>query len=736
MNRRLTSETLVGRVLLLSVVVALLSASAAAGSEARAVGSARDCRIVEWSGAAAAETPNWSDPENWVGGARPGGCDVVRFGDTAFDSVVDADFDGEIAGLILDRGFSGTVRLRRTLRIDGELVVAGGTLEQGRSGIAAGNVLLAGGELDGGKASLQVGGAVTVSGGELTTPAGLMRVERLEIRAPGVVRMGRGGKLEMTAAREPLVGDGLLDTASNRPNSVEYTGGAPDDLTAAAPMIAALGFGAPSASLPLYPSEGRLRTALVDAANGFAYFGTYTTPAFVVKVRLSDLTRVGALALNPGEGWIVSGSLDPSNGFAYFGTNGSPGVVVKVRLADFQRVAAVTLAPGESGLSSSLIDPANDALYFGTNTLPARVVKLQLSDFTRVASVIFNEGEDAARCAVLDPALGYAYFGTGPSYGPGYVVRVRLSDFQRVDALALGTLGPGSAVVDPVRHLAYFGTWDSPGRVVKVDLAGFVLSSTLTLNSGEYWLSSGVIDPGGDFALFGTNTVPGKVVKVRLGDMIRIGSIDPGAGEGYLFAAAMDPGGASVYFGGGYEPGIIVKLRIADLAIQASLRLRTGENLPSSAVVDAESGFAPFDPMGGAASLGRAEDKFKGLLEGAAQQAGVDPLLLRSLVQAESDFDPNEVSTAGAIGLTQLMPQTAKQLGVTDPYDPGQNLLGGARYLASMLKEFGGDERLALAAYNAGPGAVKRHGGIPPYRETQNYVRKVMAQVEALRARR
>jgi len=152
--------------------------------------------------------------------------------------------------------------------------------------------------------------------------------------------------------------------------------------------------------------------------------------------------------------------------------------------------------------------------------------------------------------------------------------------------------------------------------------------------------------------------------------------------------------------------------------------------------LNAENGFAPFDPMGGAASLGRSEDKFKGLLEGAAQQAGVDPLLLRSLVQAESDFDPNEVSTAGAIGLTQLMPQTAKQLGVTDPYDPGQNLLGGARYLASMLKEFGGDERLALAAYNAGPGAVKRHGGIPPYRETQNYVRKVMAQVEALRARR
>ncbi|MBS1714736.1 MAG: lytic transglycosylase domain-containing protein [Armatimonadetes bacterium] len=140
--------------------------------------------------------------------------------------------------------------------------------------------------------------------------------------------------------------------------------------------------------------------------------------------------------------------------------------------------------------------------------------------------------------------------------------------------------------------------------------------------------------------------------------------------------------------------------------------------------------------MSGGTSLGRSDEKYSGLLEGAARQAGIDPLLLRSLVQAESDFDPKEVSTAGAIGLTQLMPQTARQLGVTDPYDPAQNLLGGARYLASMLKEFGGDERLALAAYNAGPGAVKRFGGIPPYSETQNYVRKVMAQVEALRGRR
>jgi soluble lytic murein transglycosylase-like protein len=117
----------------------------------------------------------------------------------------------------------------------------------------------------------------------------------------------------------------------------------------------------------------------------------------------------------------------------------------------------------------------------------------------------------------------------------------------------------------------------------------------------------------------------------------------------------------------------------------------------------------------------------------AAQRHGLDPALLAGLVKQESGFNPNAVSPAGARGLTQLMPGTAAGLGVTDPLDPAQALEGGAKYLREQLDRFDGDVTRALAAYNAGPGAVQRYGGVPPYAETQNYVRSVQAHAAELR---
>lgn len=120
-----------------------------------------------------------------------------------------------------------------------------------------------------------------------------------------------------------------------------------------------------------------------------------------------------------------------------------------------------------------------------------------------------------------------------------------------------------------------------------------------------------------------------------------------------------------------------------------------------------------------------ADQNLSTLIEAAARKYKVDPKLVAAVAEVESNGNQNAVSSAGAIGVMQLMPDTAASLGV-DPYNKQQNVEGGAKYLRQMLDTFGGDTKKAVAAYNAGPGAVKDYGGVPPYKETQNYVNKVL----------
>lgn len=126
--------------------------------------------------------------------------------------------------------------------------------------------------------------------------------------------------------------------------------------------------------------------------------------------------------------------------------------------------------------------------------------------------------------------------------------------------------------------------------------------------------------------------------------------------------------------------------------------------------------------------------EYEGIIQQASRTFNVDPLLIRAVIKAESDFDHRAVSKKGAQGLMQLMPQTATKMKVANPFNPEENIFGGTRYLSLLLERFNNDESLALAAYNAGPEKVKDYQGIPPYPETKSFVTKVLNFYERLKS--
>lgn len=124
---------------------------------------------------------------------------------------------------------------------------------------------------------------------------------------------------------------------------------------------------------------------------------------------------------------------------------------------------------------------------------------------------------------------------------------------------------------------------------------------------------------------------------------------------------------------------------------------------------------------------GKPERGYDKLIERVARAQGLDADLLRAVIETESNYDPNAISDKGAVGLMQLMPETAKDMGVSDPFHPAENLVAGARHLRRLIEKYQGQLKLALSAYNAGEKAVDRYKGIPPFPETQEYVKKVLS---------
>ena len=123
------------------------------------------------------------------------------------------------------------------------------------------------------------------------------------------------------------------------------------------------------------------------------------------------------------------------------------------------------------------------------------------------------------------------------------------------------------------------------------------------------------------------------------------------------------------------------------------------------------------------------KQKFSNMIDQIAQEHKVDPKLVKAVIEKESRYNPSAVSTTGAMGLMQLMPGTAREMGVTNPLDPVDNIRGGTKYLSSLLNRYHGNVTLALSAYNAGPRNVDKYKGIPPFAETQNYVKEIMEKI-------
>ena len=202
-----------------------------------------------------------------------------------------------------------------------------------------------------------------------------------------------------------------------------------------------------------------------------------------------------------------------------------------------------------------------------------------------------------------------------------------------------------------------------------------------------------------------------SAIKTRIGEIEnKIGFIRPNANRGESFATTLAQ-----------------EIKKQTPAATASDTAGNGANVANPVVT--ESPTAQTSSTNQISSVNysntSADGDIDSMVRQAAQKYGVDPKLVSAVVEAESGGDQSVISSAGAIGVMQLMPETAASLGV-DPYDTRQNIEGGTMYLSRMIKNFGGDLRKAVAAYNAGPQAVRDYGGVPPYAETQAYVNRVL----------
>ncbi len=407
----------------------------------------------------------------------------------------------------------------------------------------------------------------------------------------------------------------------------------------------------PADPFPLFIFHSHAQSAVIDPANGYAYFGTGTTPGRVVKVNLGEGDMppwtAGFLDLAPGEDNLTAAVIDPVNGYAYFGTHPDvlPAHVVKVAVGDgstpMHRVGSVALEyevtmPGGTVIGMfdgppgcAVIDPARGQAWFGINGINGRVVKISLgagdTPPVRLNAAGLMAGEGYLRSAVIDPAGGHAWFGTGTGHGDdaGRVVKVSLgvgnARPNRVGAVTLESVSElylDSAAIDLQTGHAYFGAngtqelrgasvvqiglgagSDPPSRVNRTSFA----SAGGPASGNETQLTCAVRNPATGQLFFGTNSMPGRIVKFNTGGAQTPPTRHSAAAyvaPGGLYSGVFDTGLGCLFFGSADSPGQVSKYTpgLAALAPQriGHVELDPGEGALWGAVVDPENGYAYF----------------------------------------------------------------------------------------------------------------------------------------------
>ncbi len=398
--------------------------------------------------------------------------------------------------------------------------------------------------------------------------------------------------------------------------------------------------------------EQDTRSALIDAANGFAYVGT---SRHIVKVDLSTFTRVDAIQLEPDEGDPHAGVIDTINGFAYFNLQG-PGQLIKIDLAPFSRVPGV-LNLSVNNPHAGFIDDTSTYAYWSADDVPGRLAKVELSTFTEVDVLTFTDAgagmsavydginevaylgtyeqnqkeivkidlgtftqtdlidiscpdcgfsDQGGPTAVIDVANQLAYFGLytdnqGTYDSAARIYRIDLAPFAVVDSLDLDLVAQerfvASAVIDTAAGFAYFaGFGDSPGHIIKIDLSGFTREATIVLPLDEYGLHSAVIDPTAGFAYFGTATQPTQLVKINLASFTRVDDLEfvNDVGDNGPQVMLIDSADRSAYLGTQTDPARVVKIDLDTFAKAGHIDMLPGEGSITSGVIDTAAGFAYF----------------------------------------------------------------------------------------------------------------------------------------------